>query len=134
LAGTDRDRIAMEANYLRQQAEEINAQSQQLSALLAENQAAQASLDALAKAGAAKSSEAWLSPIGAGVFCRAKPSGESVVVEIGSRVARETTPAEAKAILAERAQAIEKAIGEARAALTQTLRRMDELGALAEMQ
>jgi len=138
LAG-DRDRIVMEVNYLRQQADEINAQSQQLAALLAENQAAQQSLDALAKAHAAKDAksdagEAWLSPIGAGVFARAKPSGESVVIEVGSRVARDATPAEAKTILAERSQAIEKALGEARAALTQTLRRMDALGSLAGMQ
>jgi prefoldin alpha subunit len=124
----------MEANYLRQQAQEIDAQAQQLASLLAENQAAQASLDALEKAHAAKSSEAWLSPIGAGVFTRSKPSGESVVVEVGSRVARDATPTEAKAILAERAHAIEKALGEARSALTQTLQRMDALGAMAGMQ
>ncbi len=126
----DRQRFALEAAYLRQQAEELNAQVQQLAALFAENQAAQAALGALAKASAAK--EPSLSPLGAGVYAKTKPAGESVVIEVGARVAREASQSEANAVLAERAKAIEKALGEARAALSAALRRMDELGALAQ--
>jgi prefoldin alpha subunit len=135
----DRQRLALEAAYLRQQAEELNAQIQQLAALLAENRGAQASLGELAKeakaSGGAKSSEAgapWLSPLGAGVYSKAKPAGDSVIIEVGARVAAEKSPSEAKTILEERAKAIEKALGEAQAALSAALRRMDELGAIAE--
>jgi prefoldin alpha subunit len=125
----DRQRLALEAAYLRQQAEELNAQAQQLAQLLAENRAAQAGVDALPAAAASK--EQSFAPLGAGVFAKTKPAGDSVVVEIGARVAREATPEEAKTLLAERAKAIEKALGEAQSALTATLRRMDELNSLA---
>ena len=132
----ERDRLMLEAAYLRQQAEELERQVQQLAALLSENQAAQASLDALSKtksaATAAAASEAWLSPLGAGVYAKTKPAAESVVIEVGSRVAAEKSPSEAKGILAERARAIEKALGDAQSGLNQALRRMDELAALAE--
>lgn len=127
---TDRQRLALEAAYLRQQAEELERQVQSLAALLAENQAAQQSLDALSKASVAK--EPSLSPLGAGVYAKTKSAGDNVVVEVGARAAREATPAEAKAILGERAKAIEKALGEAQTAFSAALRRMDELGALAE--
>ncbi|MEM0475955.1 MAG: hypothetical protein QW343_04135 [Candidatus Norongarragalinales archaeon] len=129
----ERDKVLVEAAFLRQQADELNLQVRQLAELLAENQAAQASLEALEKTSSAKASasEPWLSPLGSGVYAKTNPSSESVVIEVGARAAREASPSEARLILCERAKALEKALGDAQRALQETLRRMNELNALA---
>ncbi|MFH1056527.1 MAG: prefoldin subunit alpha [Candidatus Micrarchaeota archaeon] len=120
-------KIALELNYYRAQAEELQNQIGTLNALVQENQAAKESLESLEK----NSGEA-LFPIGGGVMVKAKPSVQKVLVEIGAKVIAEKTVSEAIAILDERKEKLVKTISSVQETLQELGGRMMALQKKAE--
>ncbi|MFA6048506.1 MAG: prefoldin subunit alpha [Candidatus Micrarchaeia archaeon] len=92
----DASRIAYELQYYQSQAQEMEKQLSQVGALLQENEASLAALDAIIASGNAET----LSPIGTGVFVKMKISdSKKFLVDIGGRIIAEKTAEEARAVL-----------------------------------
>ncbi|HIH20257.1 TPA: prefoldin subunit alpha [Candidatus Micrarchaeota archaeon] len=119
-------KIAMEMNYYRSQAEELQGQMRSLNNLIAENDAAREALKAMPE------NEESLFAIGEGVFVKAKPSSKKVFVEIGARVVVEKTFEEASAVLEARNAQLVKTLGALQNSLQQLGGKMSELNEQAE--
>ena len=96
-------KMAMEMNYYRQKAEELQTQMRSLAAFVQESDSAKKALESLGE-------EESFFAVGAGVFVRAKPSSQKVLVETGARVIAEKTAEEAKAFLDARKEELVKAM------------------------
>ncbi|HLC37831.1 MAG TPA: prefoldin subunit alpha [Candidatus Norongarragalinales archaeon] len=118
-------KLAMEMNYYRAQAEQIQQQASALRGLVQENRSSKESLEKM-------SESETMFPTGSGVFVKAKPSSKKVLVEIGAGVIVEKTADEAVKTLDERHEQLLKALDTIQDSLTQLNTRMNALGEQAE--
>ena len=119
-------KLAMEMNYYRTQAEEVQTQITQINNLIRENAGAREALKALPV------KDESLFAIGEGVFVKAKPSSDKVLIEIGARVVVEKTFEEADGIIEARNSQLVKALASMQDSMQELSRRMAELNQKAE--
>ena len=122
----DIQKIAMEMEYCQNQAEEIQAQIRTLNALVQENDSAKEALQNLSEKNES------LFAIGSGVFVKAKPSSNKVLVEIGAKVLAEKNFGDAAKSLDERRERLAAALSKMQEALGQLSARMQALNEKAE--
>ena len=117
-------KIAYELQYYQSQAQEIEKQISQVAALLQENEASLAALDAVSKAGSAET----LSPIGTGVFVKMKISdSKKFLVDIGGRIIAEKSAEETHAILETRKKNAESMLQKLEKSFEEAARRIQAL-------
>lgn len=116
----DLQKIAVEMNYVRAQAEQLQQQAATVSSLLQENRASKKALENLGV-------NETLFPIGSGAYVQAKPTSSKVLVEIGSGVVVEKTPDEAQKLLDDRHSQLVKALDSIQDALRQASERLEML-------
>lgn len=105
MANEELQRKAVEMEYLRAQASEIQKQIISLQEAVKQLEATQASLDRLAEV-----KKGALMPLGAGVFGKAALQSDDVLVDVGAGAVVQKSPVEAKKTLEERVAAIEKSM------------------------
>jgi prefoldin alpha subunit len=118
-------KLALEMNYYRTQAEQLQQQSSALRGLAQENRSSKEALEKI-------SESETLFPLGSGAFIKAKPSSKKVLVEIGAGVTVEKTLDEAKKTLDERHEQLLKALDSIQDSLAQLNSRLMALGDQAE--
>ncbi len=105
-------KMALEMNYYRQRAEELQSQLRSIAAFIQDNDSAKKALESVGE------NESMFS-IGAGVFVKAKPSSQKVLVGMGSRVIAEKTVEETKTFLDARREEFVKAMAKMQEELEQ---------------
>jgi prefoldin alpha subunit len=119
--------LAMEANYYKAMAEELQRRLGALQGMLEEHKAASAALNGLPNKG-----EAFL-PVGGGAYLKGSVSEEKkVLVEIGARVLVETPREQALKIIEKREQDIQHEAEHASEQLQMAVQKLEQVGAAAQ--
>jgi prefoldin alpha subunit len=120
----DLTQVAIELNYYRQQAEEIQRQLASLQALSDENGSALEALKNLPQEG-----KETMVPIGSGVLLKANVAdSKKVFAEVGARVLAEKTIEEAASLVEEKQKNVETALGQLQSSLETVMQRIEFLG------
>ncbi|HLC48385.1 MAG TPA: prefoldin subunit alpha [Candidatus Norongarragalinales archaeon] len=100
------NRLAYEAQYLQQQAQEMQRQLQQAILVLNNIDATTKTIDGLTGV-----KEDTFFQIGSDAFVKARPSPDMVLIDVGANVLIEKEPKDAKELLKTRKANMEKAVG-----------------------